>query len=265
MTVIGSIVKTQDFEWNAMVMGSTISNKVTKLTDDGQDIITGFRIIREGEPYNSYYVIRSAGVDPLTGRQLYWANKDIDDNGDEIDVDPYITNSTALGSLSRYVAGSRFPALFGSLSTQARYKAFDLSIAANYSIGGKMIDGIYQAMMSFYYPSNAKHRDLLKAWRQPGDVTSIPRYEIGATTTYNDDMLINASYFAIKNISLGYTLPSRITNSIGIYSLRIYCAADNLFMFNYLKGMDPQYNISGGTDYVYAPTRLLSLGIDLKF
>lgn len=262
LTLAGRIIKTQDLEWNVILMGSTLRNKVLKLTDDGQDIITGSRIIREGEPYNSYYLVRSAGVDPMTGDPLFWTT--VDDEGNK--VDPYITNNSVLANASRYVAGNRFPSVFGSLSTGLIYKSFDFSIATNYSLGGKMIDNIYQnQLMSFYYTSQAKHKDLLRAWRKPGDITDIPRYDIGASTVYTDDMLINASYFSIKNINLGYTFPSRIAKKVGFKALRIYGVADNLCLFTYLKGMDPQYSVVGGTDYVYTPTRTLSFGIDLKF
>jgi len=262
MTLTGRIIKTRDLLWSATLMGSTLKNKVLKLTDEGNDIISGNRIIRKGEPYYSYFVCRSAGVDPMTGSPLYWATSD----GDKDDLDPYITSNNVYANASRYIAGSRFPNFFGSLSTQLLYKGFDFSIAANYSLGGKMIDAIYQAqLMSFYYASQAKHKDLSRAWKKPGDITDVPRYDIGAATIYTDDMLINASYLSIKNITLGYTFSSNIVNKMGIKSLRIYGVADNLYVFTHLKGMDPQYSVTGGTDYVYTPTRIVSLGIDLKF
>jgi len=261
LTLTGKIIKTNDFEWSATLMASTIKNKVTKLTDEGKDITTNTRINREGEAFQSWYLPRSAGVDPLTGDQLYWAT--IDDDGKT--VDPYVTNSAVLANSSRYVAGNMFPDLYGSIATELKYKAFDFSIATNYSLGGVMLDGVYQQMRSFYYPAQAKHADLSRAWKKPGDVTDIPRYELGASINYVDDMLISASYFSIKNVTLGYTLPSKIAKKAGVKTLRLYATADNLFMFTSLQGTNPQYSIIGGTDYAYVPERLISFGIDLKF
>ena len=157
----------KDFSWDLTVMASTMKNKVLKLTDSGQDILDGNQIIREGEAIYSYYLCRSAGVDPATGSQLYWAT--VDSKGNE--VDPYITTNETYAQASRYVAGSKLPKLFGSISTQVKYKGFDLSIATNYSIGGKMIDGVYNSLMGFYYAGQAKHVNLERAWKQPGDVT----------------------------------------------------------------------------------------------
>ena len=260
-TISGYLVNRKNFRWNMTVMASTMNNKVLKLTDDGKDIISGTQIIREGEALYSYYLSRSAGVDPFNGDQLYWAT--VDSKGNE--VEPYITNSSTLAQASRVIAGSKFADLFGSINSQIQYKQFDFSVATNYSIGGEMIDGVYQGMMNFYYAGQTKHKNLARAWKKVGDVTDIHRYIIGGTETYTDDMLIDASYFSIKNITLGYTLPKKMTNKIGLNELRLAVSGDNLHTFTHLKGMDPQYSMTGGTTYVYAPTRTVSLRLDIKF
>lgn len=262
LTVNGRIIKTQDFEWSATLLFSAIKNKVLKLTEDGKDITSGSRIIREGEAFYSYYLPRSAGVDPLTGEQLYWAT--VDAEGET--VDPYITSSSVLGNASRYVAGNPFPDFYGSFSTQVKYKGFDFSVATGFSKGGKMIDGIYSStLMSFYYPAQAKHVDLKNAWKHPGDVTTIPRYTLGGTPVPTDDWLIDMSYLSIKNLTFGYSIPQRTAKKWGFKNIRIYAAGDNLKFFTSLRGTDPQNSITGGTDYVYAPTRTLSVGLDIKF
>ncbi len=78
-------------------------------------------------------------------------------------------------------------------------------------------------------------------------------------------MLISASYPSIKNITLGYTLPSKVIRNMGLRDLRFSMSADNLYMFTHLKGMNPQYSFTGGTTYVYAPSRTISFGVDVKF
>ena len=64
---------------------------------------------------------------------------------------------------------------------------------------------------------------------------------------------------------LGYSLPSKTLKSWGIENLRFTATGDNLVLFNHLKGMDPQYNFSGSTDFGYVPVRTVSLGIDVTF
>ena len=255
--VSGRIIDRKDMQWSVTWMGATVNNKVLKLTDDGQDITSSTQIIREGETLYSYYVSRSAGVDPMTGEKMYWAT---DDEGHD-----YITKDLTEAQNNRVVAGSRIPDLYGSLSTAFRWKNLDFSISTNYSIGGVTYDGVYYEFMSFYYPAQAKHKNLLRAWKKPGDVTDVPRYEIRETPIVSDDKLIDASYFSIKNITLGYTLPKAWTSKIGFKAARISASVDNLYIFTHLKGMDPQYSLTGGTSYDYTATRTVSFNLDLKF
>ena len=255
--VTGRIIDRQDMQWSVTWMGSTVNNKVLKLTEDGQDITGSTQIIREGETLYSYYVARSAGVDPMTGEKMYWAT--------DADGNDYITKSTTVAQNNRVIAGSRIPDLYGSLSTAFRWKNLDFSISTNYSIGGVNYDGVYYEFMSCYYTAQAKHKDLLRAWKKPGDITDVPKYTIGETPIVTDDKLVDASYFSIKNITLGYTLPKNWTSKIGFKAARISASVDNLCIFTHLKGMDPQYSLSGGTSYAYAPTRTVSFNLDLKF
>ena len=70
---------------------------------------------------------------------------------------------------------------------------------------------------------------------------------------------------SFKNITLGYTLPSKWAKKANLQSLRIALTADNLHVFTALKGMDPQYNFTGGTGFSYTPIKTVSLGLDIKF
>ena len=89
---------------------------------------------------------------------------------------------------------------------------------------------------------------------------------IGSTNLSQcDRWLVDASYFAIKSIQLGYTLPEKWTRKIGIKSLRIFANGDNLFMFSKLHGSNLQYNFTGGNTWSYTPTRIVSAGIDINF
>ena len=120
-------------------------------------------------------------------------------------------------------------------------------------------------MNPFYY-GETFHRDLLNAWKTPGQVTSVPRVEIGSSQITSDRFLIDASYFAIKNVTLGYTLPKKACNAIGMKSIRIFVSADNLALFTHMKGMNPTYTTYGASGaYTYNPSRSFVGGLDIKF
>jgi hypothetical protein len=159
------------------------------------------------------------------------------------------------------------PKLYGSWSNDAHIGNFDFSVMTTYSIGGYIYDSVYHGMLYSTYIGQAGHVDRLKAWKKPGDITDIPKIEAhgSARVALTDDELFDASYFAIKNVSVGYTLPSSLLQAAKIEAVRVFLSADNIKMFSALKGLDPQYNFTGGTGYSYTPTRTVSLGVDINF
>lgn len=256
------IIRTKDFNWNLTLMGTYLKNEVTSLSTR-PDITDGSYIVRVGEAINSFYVAESAGVDPQTGNQLFWVY-DTDKDGNK--SERYISSSTSKANASRDVQGNRFPDLEGSINSEFRYKDFDLSILTTYSIGGKILDGGYRSLLQPYYIGQAAHVNRANAWVKPGDVTSIPRLDINYTYIVTTDDLIDASYFAIKNISLGYNLPSKIISKTGLGGVRFTATADNVVLFNHMKGMNNQSSLSGGNSIsAYVPTRTISFGVDIKF
>lgn len=96
-------------------------------------------------------------------------------------------------------------------------------------------------------------------------MTDVPAVMLNSGRLGTDKNLIDASYFAIKSIQIGYTFPRKWVNAAKIKDVRIFVNADNVAMFNHLNGMNVQYNFSGGTGYTYTPTRVVSAGIDINF
>lgn len=81
----------------------------------------------------------------------------------------------------------------------------------------------------------------------------------------------DASYLRIKNLSVGYTLPSTIMRKVGIESLRVYCNIQNLYTFTKYKGYDPEigaYNqqvLLRGVDYARYPSqRMFTFGLNIS-
>ena len=254
-----------DFVWVLSTQFSHVENEVTKLVTDDQEIVSGSFIITKGKPINSFYLPKSAGIDPLTGKQLYWAT--IKEKGEDgkITTKEEITDSYNVAAANKTILGSRIPDLYGSITNNFSYKGFDLSVLMTYSIGGKVLDGVYSSFLSVRDAGGSLHSHLLRRWQKPGDVTDVPRLVLGATNQTTDRSLIDASYMSIKNVSLGYNFPKSITSDLGLNQLRIFVTGDNLFLFSKLKGMDPQYNFAGSQNYSYVPVRTLSLGVDVKF
>jgi hypothetical protein len=237
---------------------------VLHLTANGDDIVNGVYIIREGEAVNTFYMSKSAGVDPTTGEQLYWAYEKLSD-GSMKPGSEYVTNDATVAAGCKYLQGSRIPDIYGSISTSLKFRNFDLGLLFTYSLGGKIYDSVYNTLMEPSFVGQTYHRNALRAWTTPGQVTDVPRTTTTTTTQITDRYLIDASYFAVKSVSLGYTLPRQLLSKVGIESLRIYLSADSPWIFTHLKGMNPQASFSGSTSYSYTPNRTFSLGVDFKF
>ncbi len=266
----GVIFERENFHWDASTMFSLNRNKVKALTSS-QDVINyGNMVIEVGKPIYTFYMSKSAGVSPTTGKQLYWAyyRYGVDESGAVTTekCDEYVTDNVGLASLSKYYYGSRQALWSGSIGSNfVIFKNFDLSFLTTYSVGGKILDSLYEGAMNVMYAGNNWHKNKLRRWRQPGDITDVPRVEIGGSYNTVGESLIDASYFAIKNVTLGYTIPSRLTQKVDIKSLRVYFTADNLALFSHLDGMDPQYNFAGTVSYSYSPSKVFAFGLDINF
>jgi TonB-linked SusC/RagA family outer membrane protein len=269
------IFNKENFKWNTTLSLAHNKNKVTDIADPQ----TGTTVIETGKEIYTYYLPKSAGVDPATGAPLYWAyKKQTDANGVEmrdankhpipVPGSDYITSDSNLANTCRYYFGSRQPKLTGAFTSDfIIFKNFDISFLTTFSTGGKIYNSQFASIMQprLHLKEAFFSNQTLRRWQKPGDITDVPRLEVEPSALVTDRFLINASYFAVKNITVGYTLPEKIVKKIDIKSLRIFCTLDNFIMFNYLNGMDPQYNFTGSTSYTYTPIRSFSIGLDINF
>jgi hypothetical protein len=206
-----------------------------------------------------------AGVNE-NGESLFYKNiKDSDGN---------VTGRTTTTSYSDgdyYLCGTALPDVYGGFGTSVRYKGFDFSIDFAYQIGGQVYDGDYAGMMASPQADSkggAFHADLLNAWTRENTNSRIPRMQFGDnySSASSDRWLTDASYLSLQNINAGYTLPSELTRHIGIEKLRVYFAADNIWVWSKRQGLDPRQSITGSvTNAYYAPIRTISGGLTLTF
>jgi hypothetical protein len=113
------------------------------------------------------------------------------------------------------------------------------------------------------------HKDMFNRWTPSNTDTNIPALKASSQDasiySSSDFFLTKASYFSLKNITLGYSIPANVLNKIGIQRARVYLAGDNIWLLSKRKGLDPRQSFSGATDYVYSALSSYSAGINITF
>lgn len=264
-----NMITTPEFRWSLSATASTFKNEITSLPDP---FINGSKRWAVGQSRFDFYLLHTAGVDPQTGDQLFF-DYDFDDNGEAVpvlDADGNHATTNDWQETERvYTGASSIPDLLGSVSTSLFYKGFSLNILTNFGIGGEILDNGYSAMMHSGIYGRSFHPDILNAWRQPGDITDVPRLENGnvdLVQTQSTRFLTDASFFSLRNINFGYTFNDNITENIGLSSLRLSVTGENLYLNTKRTGLDPQYNLGGtpaGNDF--NPARIISFGLNANF
>ena len=256
-------VETNDVKWTINANATFLKNEIIELHPDLEgEMISGSQIYREGESIYQFYMVEYAGVDPETGLAQYWAKE-----GDE----EYKTDDWSKAkNTNRKGTGDIMADVYGGIGTTVEFYGFDFSVQCAYQFGGKMYDNGYASLMHGGSSSDAGqnwHKDILNAWSPENTNTNIPRLDAidSYTNSLSTRFITSSDYFSINNITLGYTLPKRWTNALGVESLRLYGAADNVALFSARQGFDPRMGYTAATSASYSALRTISGGVKLTF
>jgi TonB-linked SusC/RagA family outer membrane protein len=267
LSVDYDVIRKDDFKWNVGLVAATIENEFTKLPQE--EIINGSKKLMVGRSIYDFWLKDWYGVDPSDGAALYTPTDEaLEANGSDIRTVDGNSLTTNQSNAKFHYAGTAVPDLTGAISNSIKYKNFNLGFLFTYQIGGKSIDYNYQGIMSSGGYGTSKSVDILGRWQQPGDITNIPRMDASQTTNFNatsDRWLVDASYLNLKSVNFSYKLQDNFTDKMGMSNARLYLSAENLVSINARKGLNIQQNFQGTTSNVYTPSRVVTLGLNVKF
>jgi len=180
----------------------------------------------------------------------------------------------AITPADRVFLGSPNPDFTYGLNLNAAYKGFDVSMFFYGSKGNEIMN--YVKWWIDFFPSfqGAKSKDLLyNSWTSSKTNAKVPIAENSSNFSNNNAVnsyyLENGSYFRMKNLTIGYTLPSSLTNKIKIDKARIYVQGTNLFTITDYSGLDPETfgaDDSFGIDEgLLRSTRTFLFGLNINF
>jgi TonB-dependent starch-binding outer membrane protein SusC len=263
-------VKYQDVFGNVRVFGGfNLAHVTNKVVDyGGLESISGNTITIEGESIGSYYAYVAEGyyqtqeelenAPQQFGRPLRLGDvkyKDI--SGSDGVPDGKIT-----ADYDREIIGNPFPELQYSFNLGASYKGFDI-----YAFF-QGIEGIYR-----YHWINTEANGqgsftkiALDYWTEDNRNAPTPRWgNLTNNTQYSTFWLKDASYLRLKNLEVGYTLPSDITNKVSINKARIYFSGINLLTWTELDDYDPEKLTNDDRNRDYPKAKVYSVGINVTF
>ncbi len=263
LTLSWDAIKTENLRWSIGANLSTLKNKFTSMPQE--EIISGSKKLMVGQSIYDYWLREWYGVDPDDGAALYYADDTEASSVRIIGADTLTTNRNN----ARYgYTGTAIPDIFGGVSSDLSYKGFSLNLMFTYQVGGLILDYNYQSAMSSGTYGTGYSTDILGRWQKPGDVTNVPRLDASQTSNFNatsSRWLTDASYLNLRYATIAYNLPSRTLSNWGVSVFRIYLSGENLFLVNARKGMNIQQQFNGTTYNGFTPSRIVTLGLNVKF
>lgn len=184
--------------------------------------------------------------------------KFVDTNGDGV-----------ISDADRVILGDPYPEFTGGLSLNMEYSGFDFYMQWSTSLG----QDVWDATRRYDLNGTNYTTSYLNRWTGEGSTNSFPRVTAVDNnknmSTPSDFFLKDASFARMRTITLGYTLPKSITNSLKIRKLRVYVSAENLITITNYDGLDPEIGgnvFENGIDRgIYPQARTVLGGVNVTF
>ncbi|MBN1949831.1 MAG: TonB-dependent receptor [Bacteroidales bacterium] len=250
-----------NFIWNVSFNITFNENVVTQLIEP---ITVDQSRVEEGQPIGFFYMPEYAGVDPDNGDALYYT-----ETGET-------TNDYAEAEFRN--VGSPHPDYYGGFINSFSYKGVALNVFFQFVQGNE----IYR-FQGIYTSNNAggldnQTIDQMERWQEPGDITDVPQARLGEDNggRMSSRWIEDGSYIRLKDVSLSYTLPAKISRQFYVERIKVYVSGLNLWTITDFEGWDPevtktgtrqsqtQLNISQGVEYYATPqARGFTFGINV--
>ncbi|MEO2052932.1 MAG: TonB-dependent receptor [Allomuricauda sp.] len=273
-----------DFTWNTDINFATNKNEVLSLNEDNEPIYSsgsaGVRhVTRVGDPIGSYY---GYVVDGIYQTQADLDNAPVDTQAPNPGLGDFrfkdINGDGQITPDDRTVTGSYFPDFTWGVNNRLTYKNVDLSFLIQGVEGNEILNLTSRHMKNGEANFNS-YAIFNERWRSPSDPGngSVPRADRESGNHGNNNrpssfQVEDGSYVRLRNVTLGYTLPTDNLFGNKIQRLRFYVTGTNLFTITDYLGYNPEVSnittssLTPGEDYGAFPlTKSFTVGLNLKF
>ena len=250
------IFKKGDFKMDVFVNGSYNKNEWADLVYPGNEdmVFQGNVAQQNGKPLNAFFLVPYLGVNPENGNLLF-RGADGKPTEDITDED------------RRFIDENFIPTYQGGFGLNASYKGFFLN--SNFSFVADIARFDFDlANMSTptvigAYPLT---RDALDAWSPTNLNGSFPSLDADNESFdgISDRYLRDASYIRLKNLVVGYDVPSKFLDKTFLSSVRVYTQMENYFTWSNWRGFDVE-GLNASNQGGYPSPKVLSFGLDVQF
>lgn len=279
-----------NFNWTTNFNFTALKNEVTELAPGVTEIRTATadlettNITVVGLPVGNLLAVETRGVDPQTGRRIF-----VNSAGKEILYDhsapagsrwTYRSDGTIAPTVSTATDAvawaSPLPKYYGGIDNNLDFRGFDAALNLTYAFGFYVYSGSKAGTRDQRWWNNSVEV-YETAWKQPGDITNIPRPVINDNVSNGSSFPITENiekgdYLKIRNISLGYTFKNILPGIANIERIRVYGQVFNAYVFTKYSGSDPEVstntdsNLAPGVDRNTAPqARTYTFGLNVSF
>ncbi len=272
---IGHEKQVGEFKYRVTLNYSSFRNEVTKIISPTY----GIQTVQVGIPWNSYYLIKQIGIfqnqseitsgpthpfNPKPGDLKFQDQLTIDTNGDGI-MDKA---DNVIDSKDRVVVPGAYPKFYGGGSINIFWRDFDLTAFFQGVWGQKFYNTGGWGSLPFMQGSAPTKKFVSEMWTGEGTSNTQPAMFMNGyapvTGTNSTFLLYDASYLRLKNLAIGYNLPKKVYEKIGLKGLRVYVSGDNLLTFTKYPEADPERAVQQGRFAGYPQLMTLTLGIRVK-
>lgn len=259
----------KNFSYDISANVSFVNNRLTHLNGGSRVVHNDYQISDEGLPLFSFYGFEYEGIyrtdEEVAQHQYNVAQSDITEHaGDARYRDR--NNDGIIDEKDMTALGSPFPWLTGGLNATFRFYGVDVSLFFQGSYGGKVYNAL-RTLTEGDGSTSTLSTTMRNVWTKDNTNGTIPSQSPSASTRnqlFSDRLVESSAYLRLKNVSIGYTLPERITKKAHISRLRFYVSMSNAFTLTGYSGFDPE--VGGGIDWGnYPQSRTVLFGTNINF
>lgn len=263
------------FNYSLSGNATLIDNKLTKLNQGEKDFDANkFQLTNEGLPVRTFWVYKYEGI--------FQSQAEIDNYYSYItdpEVKAEIDRTIGVGSAiyadlnkdgkidnnDKMNLGNPFPWLTYGFNINLDYKAFDLKLFFQGVTGNEIMNAMRKERTEGNGLTGTLSTSMTDMWTPENPSGSIPNPLIQNNLEYSSRFIEDGSYFRLKNVQLGYTLPKKLLSHAGIKGLRVYAAVTNLFTLTNYTGYDPEVGVNGVDYGNYPQSRTFTVGAKFNF